>query len=419
MKKIIFTVITSAIFISCFKDECKSLRTIYVPVYKTLTEARAEMKSLAPQPLKSTGKLYVYGNYIFLNESDKGIHVIDNSNPASPLNISFIPMTGNQDLAVKGNFLYADSYSDLVVFDITNTTNIRAIQFLNNVFPDRNQYYWASAENPDNVLITVDYIAKDTLVTCETYSVWVNSGCINCSFDNGVPFFTATADTKNNAPNGIGGSMARFTILNDYLYTVSWSDLYAFNISNASSPALINQSSTGSWSVETIYPFKNNLFIGSQNGMYIYDVSNASTPVQIGQMSHVRTCDPVIADDNNAFVTLRSGTECFGFTNQLEILDIQNLLSPTLLQVYSMTNPHGLSKDGNTLFICDGTDGLKVYDAADINNLQLINQIKGIETYDVITLQGTALVVAKGGLYQYDYSDINNIQLISKIVIQP
>ena len=127
----------------------------------------------------------------------------------------------------------------------------------------------------------------------------------------------------------------------------------------------------------------------------------------------------MIADDNNAFVTLRSGTECFGFTNQLEILDIQNLLSPTLLQVYSMTNPHGLSKDGNTLFICDGTDGLKVYDAADINNLQLINQIKGIETYDVITLQGTALVVAKGGLYQYDYSDINNIQLISKIVIQP
>jgi hypothetical protein len=178
---------------------------------------------------------------------------------------------------------------------------------------------------------------------------------------------------------------------------------------------LVNKNELGSWEIETIFPFKDKLFIGSMNGMYIYDVTNAASPSQLGQFTHVRSCDPVIADDNHAFVTLRSGTPCQGFNNQLEILDISKITSPTLLNSYELTNPHGLSKDGNWLFICDGSDGLKVYDASDINNLQLKDHITGPETYDVIAMNNIALVVAKDGVYQYDYSDIDNIKLLSKV----
>ena len=80
-----------------------------------------------------------------------------------------------------------------------------------------------------------------------------------------------------------------------------------------------------------------------------------------------------------------------------------------------MTNPHGLSKDGNTLFICDGASGLKVYDASNVNSLRLLSTISNIVTYDVIAYNNTALVVAKDGLYQYDYSNLSNIKLLSKI----
>ena len=69
------------------------------------------------------------------------------------------------------------------------------------------------------------------------------------------------------------------------------------------------------------------------------------------------------------------------------------------------------------LFICDGTDGLKIYNASNVLNLQLIKQFTGLETYDVIAWNKVALVVAKDGLYEYDYSDANNIHLISKINI--
>lgn len=82
-----------------------------------------------------------------------------------------------------------------------------------------------------------------------------------------------------------------------------------------------------------------------------------------------------------------------------------------------MSNPHGLSKDANTLFICDGAAGLKIYNAADPKNLSLLKTIGGIETYDVIAYNNRALVVAKDGLYQYDYSNLNAIKLLSKIIL--
>src|SRR5438046_2610762 len=91
----------------CFKDSCHNTYTVYTPIYKSLSQVRASMKSEAPRLLQNTGKMYVSGNYIFLNELKKGIHVIDNSNPAKPNNIAFINIPGNVDLAVKGNYLYA------------------------------------------------------------------------------------------------------------------------------------------------------------------------------------------------------------------------------------------------------------------------------------------------------------------------
>src|SRR5579875_1039905 len=119
MKKLTFTygasfgaILCCLFFTGCLKDKVTQTYTIYRPVYKTLSQVRANMKSSVPQQLAQTGKLSVYNNYIFLNEINKGIHVIDNSNPAAPKNIAFINIPGNIDLAIKDNYLYADSYSD-------------------------------------------------------------------------------------------------------------------------------------------------------------------------------------------------------------------------------------------------------------------------------------------------------------------
>ena len=416
MKKLIASKLCIALgivlyFSGCIKDECKSTYKIYVPVYKTLTEVRASIKSEPARSPAKTGKVYKYGSYIFLNEVEKGIHVINNSNPSSPQNVGFINVPGNLDLAVKNGFLYADSYADMVVIDISDPVNAKKEKILNNVFPDRNRYITNGSTNPDQIQVAVDYIEKDTVVNCETYTNW--RSCPMCSFMNsGGVAFTASAPAS-----GQGGSTARFTIVNDYLYTVSHSTLSSFNVSAANNPVSVSEQGVG-MNIETIYPFTDKLFIGSTTGMFIYSLASPGTPSKQGQFNHVTACDPVIADAQYAYVTLRTGSQCGGNSNQLDILNIANPSSPSLVKTYQLTNPYGLAKDGNLLFICDGKSGLKVYNSSDVNNLQLLKTVGTLQPDDVILSNNIALVVVKDGLYQFNYSNPSNITQLSKIAVK-
>jgi len=151
--------------------------------------------------------------------------------------------------------------------------------------------------------------------------------------------------------------------------------------------------------------------------MFIFDITNATAPVREGKFAHARACDPVVADDDYAFVTLRAGTFCTGTNNELDVIDVRNVNSPSLVKIYGMTNPHGLSKDGNLLFVCDGRDGLKVYNATNVSSLRLLDRVSNLETYDVIAFNKRLLIVAKGGLYQYDYTNPSRLSLISKLAV--
>ena len=415
MKKslnILFSIfIVGTIFSGCIKDNCTRENTYsyFMPVYKTMAKVKANIKSNAARFIENPGKLFIRGNYIFLNEVDKGIHIIDNANPAKPVNVAFVDIPGNLDLAVNGNALYADLYTDMVTLDISNPLNVVVKKYNEGVFPFRQYGYGFYA---DTSKIITDWIRRDTTVITDCSKGFFLSGTTTEYFSS-----SNSSQTKSSSPVGQGGSMARFALTINKLYTVSNSDLNVFNTSKAFEPNFITKVNLNNWAIETIFPMKNKLFIGSQTGMYIYDITNPNNPVEAGQFSHVRSCDPVIADDNYAYVTLRSGTACQGFSNQMEVLKLNNLSDVQLVKTYSMVNPHGLSKDGNLLFICDGKDGLKIYDAANVNDMKLIKQFKGIDTYDVIAMNNIALVVAKDGFYQYDYSNRNDIKLISKMGI--
>lgn len=412
----------SAFFSGCVKDTCHKSYTYsyFEPMYKTTAEVKTNIKSNSPREIQNPGKINILGKYIFLNELDKGIHIIDNSEPSLPRNVAFIDIPGNLDMAVKGNTLYADLYTDLVTIDISNPLNVVVKKYNEGVFPHRaygSGVWYTNGFYGDTTKVIVDWVKKDTVITenCEN---------TNWAVENRF-FFMADANSLNSgssskasvSPVGKGGSMARFAIVDNRMYTVSYSDLGVFNISSPNDPVFNNKVNINSWSIETIFPFKNKLFIGSQNGMFIYNINNPDNPALEGQFAHVQSCDPVIADDDFAYVTLRSGSACQGFTNQLDILQLNNLTDPQLLKSYDFTNPHGLSKDGNLLFICDGNAGLKVYDASDVMNLQLVKQVTDLETYDVIAYNNIALVVAKDGLYQYDYSNISDIRFLSRIGI--
>jgi hypothetical protein len=409
-------------FSACDKDQCKKLHsyTYYIPVYKTKQEARANIKSNGPKLIENPGKIYMLGTTIFLNEIDKGIHVINNADPSHPKNIAFIDIPGNLDIAAKGTMLYADMYTDLVALDISNVSNVRVTKFVDSLFPYRSFGGGFSVAGQNKIV--VDWIRKDTTIVEDCENIDPRMDWLRRVSGQPGGIFFAGANSPQSAlassyAGGIGGSMARFTIMNDRLYTVGINQLRIYDISDPVDPYYRSNVNLG-WGIETIYPFKNRLFIGSQTGMFVYDVTNADAPVAAGQFSHARSCDPVIADDNYAYVTLRSGNTCMGFSNELDIVKLNNSAGSSLLKVYPMTNPHGLSKDGNLLFICDGRGGVKIYNSSNVMNLILMKTIGGLDAYDVIAYKNIALVVAKEGLYQYNYANPMNIRLLSKIGIK-
>ena len=146
--------------------------------------------------------------------------------------------------------------------------------------------------------------------------------------------------------------------------------------------------------------------------MYIYDIKNPEKPEFISEFRHGTACDPVVVDGNYAYVTLKGGGFCGNTESGLYVIDISNLKNPELKVIYPMFSPNGLGIKDDTLFICDGEAGLKVYNKSDPPNISLINTFEDIIAYDVIPLASSLLMIGDRVLYQYEYID-NDIRLLS------
>ncbi len=418
-KLFLLLAVTSIFSQGCLKDDCerKLTYTRVEPVYKTLDELHTGTAVVeGPRTLGNTGVLYYYNSKIYINERGEGIHVIDNADPKNPVNTAFIAIPGNESFAIKNGILYASSYIDLLAIDLSSQQVVGRTE---SVFPP----LW---EDLANNQVAVSY--KETKVTeevdCDTYSNFYNRNGEFIDFVGGGmegDFALQNASNDNNLSGGtgIGGSMARFTIVGDYLYVVDQSSLDVFSLSNPSQPSATNTVEMG-WGIETIFPYQDKLFIGSNAGMYIFDNSNPSAPNLLSKFEHARACDPVFVKDNYAYVTLRSGTECEGFTNQLDLIDITNLTSPFLVKTFQMQNPHGLSISGNNLFLCEGAFGLKSFDITDPTTLgqHLLDHEANLHAFDAISLNGQQsllMVIGEDGLYQYNTEDPADLKFLSKI----
>jgi hypothetical protein len=226
--------------------------------------------------------------------------------------------------------------------------------------------------------------------------------------------YTDSGTAADASGAGKGGSMARFAISGDHLYTVTEQNLKLFDIANRGNPEYTDSINIG-FGIETIFPRGENLFIGSQSGMYIYDISDPSNPEKLTRYEHVYSCDPVVVEGNYAYVTLNSENEwCGRFSNMLQIIDISDLTKPYLVKEYQMTCPHGLGVDNDLLFICD--DGLKVYDVSNVYNIDLLNHFSQIDAYDVIPNDNLLIMIGSDGLYQYSYVN-NSVSLLSTIPV--
>lgn len=111
----------------------------YVPVYASLATAKEISYSAQPKATVNAGKILVLGNRLFQVETAEGVHVIDISNPSSPVKLGFLKVPGCSDVSAKGNELYINNYNDLLV--LTGTASFTpgvslVLKRVENAFPE-------------------------------------------------------------------------------------------------------------------------------------------------------------------------------------------------------------------------------------------------------------------------------------------
>ena len=346
------------------------------------------------------GKIYLTKSHLFIGELYSGVRIYDVSSLTSVRSVGFIPIEGNLDVAVTGNILYADDYTDLKVYDLSDAAHPVLIDSVLDVFAGRSKPAPQYSYPGDN-----SYGG--------TQGCSVSKGC-QSSTD---PVYRAELDGGKSGGgaggSGQAGSMARFAIVDNWLYCIDMSNLIVFDIRDPKKPKLEAKVAVG-FGIETLFPYQYYLFIGSSTGMFIYDARDIRVPIKVAEFRHARACDPVVIEGTRAYVTLRNGTRCGDSENELHVVDITTISKPVLLSSFVMDGPMGLAVSDGIAYICDN-ENVRILDVRYDTDIRELSRIFLGNSYDLIYNEGILIIVAPNGLYVYNVTDPAKPVKISEI----
>lgn len=218
---------------------------------------------------------------------------------------------------------------------------------------------------------------------------------------------------------GTGGSLARFTIAGNYLYTVDKQNLKVFYIGNGAQAEFKKTVPVG-FEIETIYPFKDKLFVGSTSVVHIFSIADGANPQKLSEAispTVLRRCDPVVAKDTVAYATLRTNGECGGTQSILAVYDIRDITKPVQKGSAFVSEPYGLGYADTTLYVCDRMQGLIVFNIAQAYTPKKVAEVRIASSYfiDVIPYGNVLLCWLNTGLAIYDITNREKPVLIKQI----
>lgn len=416
MKKLLLFIIPVLLLAACGKDSGTIVATYQkaTPIYQDINEVRQQALLEAPRNIKNPGKIFVSDHFLLIGEEGKGIHLVDNTNPETPTPMHFLNVPFNREFFVKDNVIYAESHYDMLKIDISDLSAPRIMARAENTFLE----VLTNAAGEALVGFDFEEVTEEIEVGGKIHNA-LGNGNYRLYFDyqrNLIPPSAVPASFAGNSNSGVG-TVNRIATYHDYVYVLGNSKITV--LEDKDNFARIN-TITPSWGMETIYAEDDRLFVGTQNSMIIFALNDPTNPQETTNFSHANSCDPVYPVGDVAYVTLRTGdfADCPGNINALLVLDISsNERWAIELQEIEMLSPYGMTMINDFLFVGEGANGLKIFDATDRKQLELFHWDEAVEAYDIIphpSRTDLILVAGPSGLGQYVLAD-NNLNIVSML----
>jgi len=131
----------------------------------------------------------------------------------------------------------------------------------------------------------------------------------------------------------------------------------------------------------------------------------------------VRACDPVVVEGSLAYVTLRGGTRCGTLVSALHIVDINDLMKPSLLVSYALPQPMGLDVKNKVAYVCDDSTGVFILDTTNPNSIRELARITDKKGYDTIVRDNLLIVVSEGFVSFYNVSQVDMPFLLGRFQV--
>ncbi|MBK8848119.1 MAG: hypothetical protein IPO27_16910 [Bacteroidetes bacterium] len=87
-----------------------------------------------------------------------------------------------------------------------------------------------------------------------------------------------TTTTSERKATGQSGSITRFAIKDNYMYTIDVNYVKIFDISNNDNPVYKNSIKLD-YGLETITIYGNGIYVGANDGLYYLDINNPENPI--------------------------------------------------------------------------------------------------------------------------------------------
>jgi hypothetical protein len=224
---------------------------------------------------------------------------------------------------------------------------------------------------------------------------------------------------------GQSGSITRFVVHNQYMYSLNPNEVKTFDLQNPDKPQLVHTLPTD-YGLETIIIYDNTIYLGSRNALYILSIDNPAAPSILSKTDRFlfgavfNGCDPVVVKDQYAYSTIKVVENICGNVatqSALIVFDVSDKTAPEQKGLYFMSLPNGLGFYEQYLLVCDeGSDFVFIYDTSDPLKLVLTDYSFPVtDPMDLIVRGDQVIVATRTDFRFYDISNLENIRPLGAI----